>query len=130
MYIQKFSFLILSTLLSINVSGQENVTNAFQDLQRTGMVQEDQSIMRKTASDQQVKALIQKRPDAGFFCFTEDRDHDIRLKDRIPLRWIERPEKERSVFKGNALPGEFIPGKSDCTLRTINWNIYRSLFLI
>lgn len=107
MYTKKFTFLILSALLSIDVGGQEEVTNAFHDLQRTGIVQEDQSIMRKVASDQQVEALIQKRPDAGFFCFTEDREHDIRLKDQIPLHWIERTEQERSLFKGKALPGEF-----------------------
>ena len=107
MYTKKFTFLILSTLLSIDVVGQEEVTNAFNDLQRTGIVQEDQSIMRKVPSDQQVEALIQKRPDAGFFCFTEDREHDIRLKDQIPLHWIERTEQERSLFKGKALPGEF-----------------------
>ena len=107
MYTKKFTFLILSALLSIDVVGQEEVTNAFNDLQRTGIVQEDQSIMRKVASDQQVEALIQKRPDAGFFCFTEDREHDIRLKDQIPLHWIERTEQERSLFKGKAWPGEF-----------------------
>ena len=107
MYTKKFTFLILSALLSMNVGGQEEVTNAFNDLQRTGIVQEDQSIMRKMASEQQVEALIQKRPDAGFFCFTEDREHDIRLKDQIPLHWIERTEQERSLFKGKALPGEF-----------------------
>ena len=77
MYTKKFTFLILSALLSINVVGQEEVTNAFNDLQRTGIVQEDQSIMRKVASDQQVEALIQKQPDAGFFCFTEDREHEF-----------------------------------------------------
>ena len=107
MYTKKLTFLILSALLSMNVGGQEEVTNAFNDLQRTGIVQEDQSIMRKMASEQQVEALIQKRPDAGFFCFTEDREHDIRLKDQIPLHWIERTEQERSLFKGKALPGEF-----------------------
>lgn len=107
MYTKKFTFLILSALLSMNVGGQEEVTNAFNDLQRTGIVQEDQSIMRKMAYEQQVEALIQKRPDAGFFCFTEDREHDIRLKDQIPLHWIERTEQERSLFKGKALPGEF-----------------------
>ena len=58
MYTKKFTFLILSTLLSIDVVGQEEVTNAFNDLQRTGIVQEDQSIMRKVPSDQQVEALI------------------------------------------------------------------------
>ena len=57
MYTKKFTFLILSALLSMNVVGQEEVTNAFNDLQRTGIVQEDQSIMRKVASDQQVEAL-------------------------------------------------------------------------
>ena len=56
MYTKNFTFLILSALLSIDVVGQEEVTNAFNDLQRTGIVQEDQSIMRKVASDQQVEA--------------------------------------------------------------------------
>ena len=51
MYTKKFTFLILSALLSMNVGGQEEVTNAFHDLQRTGIVQEDQSIMRKVASE-------------------------------------------------------------------------------
>ncbi len=32
MYTKKFTFLILSTLLSIDVVGQEEVTNAFNDL--------------------------------------------------------------------------------------------------
>ena len=66
MYTKKFTFLILSALLSIDVVGQEEVTNAFNDLQRTGIVQEDQSIMRKVASDQQVEALIQKLPEWVF----------------------------------------------------------------
>ena len=39
MYTKKFTFLILSALLSIDVGGQEEVTNAFNDLQRTGIVQ-------------------------------------------------------------------------------------------
>lgn len=77
MYTKKFTFLILSALLSIDVGGQEEVTNAFHDLQRTGIVQEDQSIMRKVASDQQVEALVQKRLDAGSFCFAEDREHEF-----------------------------------------------------
>lgn len=94
-------------LLPCAMSAQEEVTNAFDDLSRQGTVNEQDSEMRRAASAEAVKKLLQENPASGYFCFTEDRAHDIRLTDAIPQRWAERPADARAQFKGDALPGEF-----------------------
>lgn len=90
------------------VQAQEGtVTNAFDDLQRLGTVNEKNSEMRQVASSDAMEKLLKEKPDAGYFCFTEDRMHDIRLTDAIPRRWAERASAMRTQFKGETLPGEF-----------------------
>lgn len=89
------------------MQAQDDVTNAFDDLKRQGTVNEQDSEMRRVASSDAVKKLIQENPEAGYFCFTEDREHDIRMTDAIPVRWVERSADSRTKFQGNCLPGEF-----------------------
>ena len=71
------SFLALPCVMQ----AQDDVTNAFDDLKRQGTVNEQDSEMRRVASSDAVKRLIQENPEAGYFCFTEDREHDIRMTD-------------------------------------------------
>lgn len=88
-------------------AAQEKVTNAFDDLRRSGTVQERDSPMRKRATAEQMKALLASMPASGYFCFTEDRSHSVRLTDALPESWTLRPAGERAEFKGAAAPGEF-----------------------
>ena len=97
------SFLALPCVMQ----AQDDVTNAFDDLKRQGTVNEQDSEMRRVASSDAVKRLIQENPEAGYFCFTEDREHDIRMTDAIPVRWVERSADSRTKFRGDCLPGEF-----------------------
>ena len=68
------------------MQAQDDVTNAFNDLKRQGTVNEQDSEMRRVASSDAVKKLMQENPEVGYFCFTEDREHDIRMIDAIPVR--------------------------------------------
>ena len=88
------SFLALPCVMQ----AQDDVTNAFDDLKRQGTVNEQDSEMRRVASSDAVKRLIQENPEAGYFCFTEDREHDIRMTDAIPVRWVERSAEFVDVF--------------------------------
>jgi hypothetical protein len=64
--------------------------------------------MRKVASEPAVEQqLLVENPAARYFCFTEDRAHDIRLDIAIPARWTERSKESRTQFKGAPAPGEF-----------------------
>ena len=58
---------------------QDSITNAFDDLKRAGTVNEQDSEMRRPASATAMQHLLAQCPEAGFYCFTEDRAHDIRL---------------------------------------------------
>lgn len=89
------------------LQAQDEITNAFDDLKRQGTVAEEDSEMRKAASTGVLNKLISENPPAGYFCFTEDRMHDIRLRDIIPARWTERPPISRTIFNGECRPGEF-----------------------
>ena len=99
------SFLALPCVMQ----AQDDVTNAFDDLKRQGTVNEQDSEMRRVASSDAVKRLIQENPEAGYFCFTEDREHDIRMTDAIPVRWVERSADSQSsgaiVFRVSSIPG-------------------------
>ena len=86
---------------------QDEVTNAFDDLKREGAMNEQESEMRIKASDAAISKLLTEKPAEGYFCFTEDRDHDIRLTDAIPQRWAVRPVESRTQFKGDCRGGEF-----------------------
>ena len=94
--------------LSCLVQAQEEVTNAFDDLKRQGaVVEEENSEMRQKASSEAVEALMRENPVSGYFCFTEDRMHDIRMTDAIPQRWMDRPAVLRTKLSGDCRPGEF-----------------------
>ena len=104
----RFSLALLlcgSTLLP--ATAQDKVTNAFEDLKRSGTVQEQDSPMRQRATPEQVAALRATLPEAGYFCFTEDRSRSVRMTDALPQSWTERSAEERATFAGNAAPGEF-----------------------
>lgn len=106
---ERIKYLLLCLCLSLPgvMQAQDGVTNAFDDLKRQGTVNEQDSEMRRMASADAVRQLIQDKPQAGFFCFTEDRMHDIRMADAIPVRWAERSAEQRTRFRGDCLPGEF-----------------------
>lgn len=92
---------------SLYMAAQETVTNAFDDLKRTGTVNEQDSEMRRIASSGALGRLLQEKPAAGYFCFTENRMHDIRLTNAIPERWTERSAESRTRLNGNCAPGEY-----------------------
>lgn len=98
---------LLCSLLPFHIWAQEGVTNAFEDLQRTGVVAEESSVMRDFASPSEVASLLKSLPASGFFCFAEDRMHDIRVYDSIPRRWLQKEMSLRNVVSDNASPGEF-----------------------
>lgn len=104
----KHSFLLAAMLLlTPALSAQDEITNAFDDLNRQGVVDEKDSEMRIKPSAVQLQQLLANKPAANYFCFTEDRMHDIRMKDAIPTRWIDRATSLRTQFNGEAAPGEF-----------------------
>ncbi|MGL4491683.1 MAG: glycoside hydrolase domain-containing protein, partial [Tannerellaceae bacterium] len=88
---------LLCSLLPFHIWAQEGVTNAFEDLQRTGVVAEESSVMRDFASSSEVASLLKSLPASGFFCFAEDRMHDIRVYDSIPRRWLQKDPSLRNV---------------------------------
>ena len=90
-----------------SLTAQEKVTNAFDDLKRTGIVNEQQSEMRQPASGEALAKLLANPPAAGYFCFAEDRLHDIRLTDAIPARWTMRPLADWQKLEASCAPGEF-----------------------
>lgn len=102
-YLMVYSLLFMPCIMQ----GQDDVTNAFDDLKRQGTVNEQDSEMRCIAPSDAVKKLVEENPAAGYFCFTEDRMHDIRMTDAIPLCWVERTPASRTNFTGECLPGEF-----------------------
>ena len=61
-----YSFVFCS-FMAASLSAQDAVTNAFEDLQRTGVVKEEASEMRQAASSEQMKALLKEKPASGFF---------------------------------------------------------------
>lgn len=99
--------LIFVCLFPLSGDAQDTLTNAFDDLRRVGIMQEEFSEMRQAARASDLERLLQERPASGFFCFTEDRQHDIRLSKTLPERWIRRDRSERNRFSGHACPGEF-----------------------
>ena len=104
---KKIFVTIIACLSCTYLQAQEEITNAFDDLSRKGTVKEEDSEMRKMATPEALKSLIGENPAVGYFCFTEDRLNDIRLKDAIPARWVERSAASRTEFKGICRPGEF-----------------------
>lgn len=110
MYMKQTILTVLALLLAGSNAGtkaQETVTNAFDDLRRSGTVNEQDSEMRQAASDTALQQLLAQKPKAGYFCFAEDRMHDIRLVRSIPARWAERPLDAWQRLEGNCRPGEY-----------------------
>ena len=107
----KKTFLTVVVLLlawsNVDLKAQETITNAFDDLKRTGTVNEQDSEMRQATSDTALQKLLTQKPAAGYFCFAEDRMHDIRLDQIIPARWTERVFDTWLQLKGGCQPGEF-----------------------
>ena len=89
------------------VAAQEKTTNAFDDLKRSGSVQERDSPMRRAASPAQMETLMNTVPEQGYFCFAEDRLNPVRRTDSLPAVWMARTPGERTAFVGAAAPGEF-----------------------
>ena len=98
---------LLLTWGNAGLKAQETVTNAFDDLKRTGTVNEQDSEMRQAASNDALQELLAQKPAAGYFCFAEDRMHDIRLDQTIPARWTERAFDTWQQVEGDCQPGEF-----------------------
>ena len=92
---------------AIHVKAQDSITNAFDDLKRKGIVNTAKSEMSRPASAVEIKQLLEEQPAAGYFCFTEDRMHDICLNHTIPQRWLQLPADKRQQFTGECAPGEF-----------------------
>lgn len=61
--------------------------------------------MERIATPQEVGGLLAADPQAAFFLFPEDREHPIRMSDRLPQRWVNAGL--RDCFAGNACRGEF-----------------------
>lgn len=89
------------------MEAQNDITNAFDDLKRQGTMNEQDSEMRRAASPEVVSKILQEFPEAGYFCFTEDRAHDIRMTHALPACWAERSAESRTKFHGDCFPGEF-----------------------
>lgn len=98
---------LLLTWGNAGLKAQETVTNAFDDLKRSGTVNEQDSEMRQAASNAAMQELLARKPAAGYFCFAEDRMHDIRLDQTIPARWTERAYETWQQLEGDCRPGEF-----------------------
>lgn len=101
------SAVCLCGLFAVSAGAQDKVTNAFDDLNRTGVVQEQDSPMRRAATREQMETLTRTMPLQGYFCFTEDRSRSVRMTDALPESWTLRSAAERADFKGTAAPGEF-----------------------
>lgn len=61
--------------------------------------------MLVSASVQETSRLLAKSKRTDFLVFPEDRTYPIKMKYRLPYRWIQRGE--RSTFAGAAARGEF-----------------------
>ncbi|MDR1960485.1 MAG: DUF6067 family protein [Planctomycetaceae bacterium] len=69
--------------------------------------QDQQNPMRQAASESAVAALLQDNPQAKYFCFTENRTHEIQSPSILPSRWAERSSARRLLFDETCAPGEF-----------------------
>lgn len=58
---------LLLTWGNAGLKAQETVTNAFDDLKRTGTVNEQDSEMRQAASNDALQELLAQKPAAGYF---------------------------------------------------------------
>lgn len=98
---------LLILLFDFSIFRAQELVNAFDDLKRKGEVKQSVSEMTRMAVSSDLEKLRSEHPEAGYFCFTEDRLHDIRTGQIVPQRWVDRPKPDRTVFNGVARPGEF-----------------------
>lgn len=110
MMIRKFFIticLLLSSATCFSLMAQDEVTDAFQDLKRTGAVGEEASEMRLEAVGAELDKLLAENPTCNYFVFTEDRVNDIRMTNALPQKWMSRTPMERVSYEGEATPGEY-----------------------
>lgn len=100
-------WIIISLVFIVRLEAQNSITNAFDDLKRKGTVNSQESEMNRFASAEDLSNLLSEHPVCGYFCFTEDRLHDIRFCSFVPQHWIKRPAETRRQFRGECSPGEF-----------------------
>jgi hypothetical protein len=110
--IKKVSVLLITGALIIGHYADAQIKGADEtglviDLKVQGTVNESESVMRVVAPQASVDQLLGENPVSRYFCFTEDRMHDIRLDNAIPARWTERSQVSRTHFAGTCAPGEF-----------------------
>jgi hypothetical protein len=103
---KKVSALLITGALLIGQYVDAQIKNS-SDLPLQSTVDESKSVMRVVASQASVDQLLGENPVSRYFCFTEDRMHDIRLDNAIPARWTERSQVSRTQFAGTCAPGEF-----------------------
>lgn len=113
-----FAFLCVS--LS-DISAQDCVVNAFDDLKRSGEVAESESIMRVKPTAAQLTKLVASLPDYGYFCFTQSRDESVRMFDIIPQSWALRDIAELNKFQSSVRPNEFF------TFQVATWAVKKEL---
>ncbi|MDT8400992.1 MAG: DUF6067 family protein [Bacteroidales bacterium] len=61
--------------------------------------------MEIIATEEEVNSLVSKYPDKTFLLFTENRKHSIRMKEYLPLKWID--EGPFGPVKGEVRKGEY-----------------------
>lgn len=94
-------------MISAGFAQDKEVTNAFLDLERTGTVNESESVMRLKSSAQEMAALLAQQPECGYFCFPENRELGMRSTEFVPRRWASTTPEQRARFGGKVQPGEF-----------------------
>lgn len=63
--------------------------------------------MRIKAKESDVAKLMEHLPKSGYFCFPEQRDHELRSPDILPERWVKMSPEQMKFYKGTVQPGEF-----------------------
>ena len=86
----------------------EGIVDPMNDLRRSSSKFIDSTEL-EIVTPQKLYWLLKDRPAAGYFCFTELRDKEIRRSDSIPLIWADRPISERNILVASAQPGEYYP---------------------
>lgn len=83
----------------------EQLVNAFLDLNRKGSVKEADSPMRIKATAEQTREFIEKYGQKGYVCIAEDRTNSVRMTDAIPASWLQYNPTQGGSFA--AAPAEF-----------------------
>ena len=108
MKMRNLLFVVLLTgAVSVLYAQDDDITNAFDDLNRKGEMKTKEEAMAVPATEEEVASFCKNTPDCGYFCFPENRSYAIRHWSFLPKRWMSFTEKELSCFQGEAQPGEF-----------------------